>query len=134
MSDYSIALVAHDEKKAALVSFVTENIEQFLKFRLFSTGTTGSRILEALPQLSVERLKSGPMGGDQQIGAMIATGALDGLIFFVDPLTPLPHDVDVKALTRLAVLYDIPMALNRRTADLMIDHLASQSVEARNVD
>ena len=76
--------------------------------------------MEAAPSLKVTRMKSGPLGGDQQIGAMIAEGRVSMLIFFTDPLTPLPHDVDVKALTRLATVYDIPMALNRATAELLI--------------
>ena len=73
-----------------------------------------------MPELDITALKSGPLGGDQQIGALIAEGKVAGLIFFIAPLTPMPHDVDVKALTRLAVLYDIPMALNARTAELML--------------
>ncbi|MGG2477419.1 methylglyoxal synthase, partial [Rhizobium sp. BR5] len=90
-------------------------------FKIVATGTTGGRVQEACPELSVIRLKSGPLGGDQQIGAMIATGEVDVLIFFTDPLTAMPHDVDVKALTRLATVYDIPMALNRATAENLID-------------
>jgi methylglyoxal synthase len=90
-------------------------------FRIVATGTTGGRVQEACPGLEVIRLKSGPLGGDQQIGAMIATGEVDMLIFFTDPLTAMPHDVDVKALTRLATVYDIPMALNRATAENLID-------------
>jgi methylglyoxal synthase len=77
-------------------------------------------VLEAAPSLDVTRLKSGPLGGDQQIGALIAEGRVDVLIFFVDPLTPLPHDVDVKALMRLATVYDIPMALNQATAEIVL--------------
>ena len=87
---------------------------------LVATGTTGSRILEVLPELSIRRVKSGPLGGDQQIGAMIAEGVVDAVIFFVDPLTPMPHDVDVKALMRLAAVYDIPIALNRATAEIIL--------------
>lgn len=85
-----------------------------------ATGTTGRRVSEANPELNVRCMKSGPMGGDQQIGALICEGEIDVLIFFVDPLTPMPHDVDVKALTRLATVYDIPMALNRSTAEDVI--------------
>ncbi|WJH42218.1 methylglyoxal synthase [Aliirhizobium terrae] len=90
------------------------------KYRIVATGTTGGRVQEACPGLDVTRLKSGPLGGDQQIGAMIATGDVSMLIFFIDPLSALPHDVDVKALTRLATVYDIPMALNRATAENFI--------------
>jgi methylglyoxal synthase len=116
----AIALVAHDAKKDEMVAFARMHERWLTAFRLFATGTTGSRILDACPRLDITRLKSGPLGGDQQIGAMIAEGQLDGLIFFIDPLSPMPHDVDVKALTRLSVVYDIPMALNRATAELLI--------------
>jgi methylglyoxal synthase len=116
----ALALVAHDEKKDDLVRFARRHRKHLAAYDLYATGTTGSRINAALPELSVTALKSGPLGGDQQIGAMIAEGRIAGLIFFIDPLTPMPHDVDVKALTRLAVLYDIPMALNARTAELVI--------------
>ncbi|MCM5554393.1 methylglyoxal synthase [Pleomorphomonas sp. NRK KF1] len=116
----AIALVAHDARKDEMVAFARAHERRLSDFRLFATGTTGGRIREACPALDVTRLKSGPLGGDQQIGAMIAEGRLSGLIFFIDPLSPMPHDVDVKALTRLSVVYDIPMALNRATAELLI--------------
>ena len=116
-----IALIAHDQKKAEMASFALKHQVALSHFRIVATGTTGGRVLEAAPGLDVTRLKSGPLGGDQQIGAMIATGEVSMLIFFTDPLTPLPHDVDVKALTRLATVYDIPMALNRATAEKLID-------------
>ena len=118
----TLALVAHDQKKADLVDFAVQHAERLARFNLVATGTTGGRIVEAVPSLPVLALKSGPLGGDQQIGAMIAEGRIAGLIFFIDALTPLPHDVDVKALTRLAGLYDIPMALNRATAEILITH------------
>ena len=115
-----LALIAHDQKKDDLVSFVRSH-EGFLSgCDLVATGTTGGRIVEACPALTVTRMKSGPLGGDQQIGALIAEGRIDALVFFVDPLTPLPHDVDVKALMRLATVYDIPMALNRATAEIVL--------------
>ena len=91
------------------------------QWRIVATGTTGGRVLDVCPGLDITRLKSGPLGGDQQIGAMIATGEVQLLIFFVDPLTAMPHDVDVKALMRLAIVYDIPMALNRATAEQLLD-------------
>ncbi|MCO5732834.1 methylglyoxal synthase [Rhizobium sp. SSA_523] len=116
-----IALIAHDQKKAEMAEFAQKHQAALSRFRIVATGTTGARVQEAAPQLDVRRLKSGPLGGDQQIGAMIATGDVSMLIFFTDPLTPLPHDVDVKALTRLATVYDIPMALNRATAEKLID-------------
>ena len=116
----ALALVAHDARKDDMVAFAGEHAARLAGFALYATGTTGARIQEACPDLAVTRLKSGPLGGDQQIGALIAEGRLDGLFFFVDPLSPMPHDVDVKALTRLALVYDIPMALNRSTADMLI--------------
>lgn len=115
-----IALIAHDEKKQAMADFAVRRRDLLSHFQIFATGTTGSRVLAVCPDLDVTRLKSGPLGGDQQIGAMIATGEVDALIFYVDPLTPMPHDVDVKALMRLAIVYDIPMALNEATADRLI--------------
>ncbi|MBN9434076.1 MAG: methylglyoxal synthase [Bosea sp.] len=118
----ALALVAHDQKKEAMAAFARTHVARLAAFELYATGTTGGRIMEAAPSLPVTRLKSGPLGGDQQIGALIAEGRIQALIFFVDPLTPMPHDVDVKALTRLAELYDIPMALNQATAELIITH------------
>lgn len=120
-----IALIAHDLKKDDLVDWAERHHKKLSAFDIVATGTTGTRVLERCPGLPVTRVKSGPLGGDQQIGAMIATGEVDMLIFFTDPLTAMPHDVDVKALTRLATVYDIPMALNRATAENLIDfHLA----------
>ncbi|CCF21807.1 Methylglyoxal synthase [Pseudorhizobium banfieldiae] len=116
-----IALIAHDEKKDDMAEFARQHQDALSRFRIIATGTTGGRVQDACPGLDVTRLKSGPLGGDQQIGAMIATGEVDMLLFFIDPLTALPHDVDVKALTRLATVYDIPMALNRATAEKLID-------------
>lgn len=116
----TLALVAHDAKKDVMVSFAKRNLDKLVGFDLVATGTTGGRIREACPSLSVTRLKSGPLGGDQQIGALIAEGKLNGLIFFVDPLSPVPHDVDVKALMRLALVYDLPMALNLATAEILL--------------
>ncbi len=103
-----------------MADFVAMHENEISPFTLFATGTTGGRIMERCPALSVTRLKSGPLGGDQQIGAMIAEGRIDALFFFVDPLSPHPHDVDVKALMRLALVYNIPMALNRATAERLI--------------
>ncbi|QRM53765.1 methylglyoxal synthase [Sinorhizobium sp. BG8] len=116
-----IALIAHDEKKADMAEFARRKEAVLSGYRIVATGTTGGKVLEACPGLDVTRLKSGPLGGDQQIGALIATGEVDILIFFVDPLTAMPHDVDVKALMRLAIVYDIPMALNRATAEHLLD-------------
>ena len=115
-----IALVAHDETKRDLLEWVQHNAEKFRGHRFWSTGTTGKLLKEHCPELDITRLKSGPRGGDQKIGSMIADGELDMLIFFIDPMSPQPHDVDVKALTRLTTLYNIPMANNRATADFLV--------------
>jgi methylglyoxal synthase len=120
-----IALIAHDQKKDDMAEFARRHRSKLLHWRIVATGTTGGRIQEAAPDLNVTRLKSGPLGGDQQIGALIATGEVDMLVFFVDPLTPMPHDVDVKALMRLATVYDIPMALNLATADILMKTLTA---------
>ncbi len=116
----SIALVAHDNKKADLLEWARYNRGSLAKHDLFGTGTTGKMVADALGELEVQLLLSGPLGGDQQIGAMIASGELDALIFFWDPLEPQPHDPDVKALLRIAVLYNIPTACNRASADFVI--------------
>lgn len=120
MARFRLALIAHDQKKDAMVEWAARHAAQLARCELCATGTTGARILERCPDLAITRYKSGPLGGDQQIGALIAEGKLDGLVFFVDPLSPHPHDVDVKALTRLALVYDIPMACNPSTADLVV--------------
>jgi methylglyoxal synthase len=116
----AIALVAHDLKKPALVEWCGRHLDQLRRFPLIATGTTGGQIKAAYPELQIERMKSGPQGGDQQIGARIAEGRVMAVIFFVDPLTPMPHDVDVKALTRLAAVYDIPCAQSAATADCIL--------------
>lgn len=126
-----LALIAHDEKKAALVEFATRHLTALKAFDIVATGTTGSRLQSACPALSVSAMRSGPLGGDQQIGAMIAEGEVQGLIFFIDPLTPMPHDVDVKALMRLAVVYDVAMALNEATAELLIADPARLSLPCK---
>ena len=119
-----IALIAHDAKKDDMVAWAGRHLEVLEGARIVATGTTGGELLRAYPGLAVTRMKSGPLGGDQQIGAMIADDRLDALIFFTDPLSPLPHDVDVKALTRLAVVYDLPMACSPATANIILDALA----------
>ena len=115
----SIALVAHDRKKDDLVEWVELNRETLALHNLYATGQTGKRIVERTG-LNVTLLKSGPYGGDMELGAMIANKKLDYLIFFWDPLTSLPHDVDVRAVLRMSVLYNVPAACNRSTADLII--------------
>jgi methylglyoxal synthase len=113
-----IALIAHDNKKRELVEWTKYNRDTFLKCDVIATGTTG-KMLERELGIKVRCLQSGPLGGDQQIGALIAEGNVDILIFFWDPLEPLPHDQDIKALLRLAVLWNIPVACNRATADFI---------------
>jgi len=116
----TIALIAHDEKKAALSAWVRRNAAALARHRLVGTATTGRIIKEHCPDLTIETVKSGPLGGDQQIGAMIAEGRVDVLVFFPDPLTAMPHDVDVKALLRLSLVYNIPCAFNEATADVLV--------------
>jgi len=115
----NVALIAHDSRKSDLLEWVRYNRDVLREHRLFATGTTGG-LIAARIGLPVTRFKSGPLGGDQQVGARISDGALDVLIFFWDPLEPQPHDPDVKALLRIAVLYNIPTACNRATADFMV--------------
>ena len=116
----NIGLVAHDDRKAALMEWAQAHTAKLSGQRIFATGTTGSLLQETCPEFSIEILKSGPKGGDQQLGAMICENKLDALIFFVDALSPHPHDVDVKALTRLAILYDLPQAYSESTANLIM--------------
>jgi methylglyoxal synthase len=124
-----IALVAHDNRKKDLLEWVEWNYKLLIVHKLICTGTTGKLIEKTIKaklknedtvQYEITLLKSGPLGGDQQLGAMIAEGNIDLVIFLWDPMEPQPHDVDVKALLRIAVLYNIPTACNRSTADFMI--------------
>ncbi|SIN79565.1 methylglyoxal synthase [Halodesulfovibrio marinisediminis] len=126
----NIAIVAHDNCKKTMLEFVEPHHEVLLHHNLFATGTTGSLVEKLLQEKctdvegvhfkGVHKMKSGPLGGDQQLGGLIADGKIDVLIFFWDPMEPQPHDVDVKALLRLAVLYNIPTASNRSSADFLI--------------
>lgn len=125
----TVALVAHDNMKRDLAEWVDWNWEKLFECRLICTGTTGLMVEQTLAQRRLEfdeqsaditRLKSGPLGGDQQLGARIAEGKINALIFFWDPMQAQPHDVDVKALLRLATLYNVPTAVNRSSADFLI--------------
>ncbi|MBN1131822.1 MAG: methylglyoxal synthase [Bacteroidales bacterium] len=122
----NIALVAHDNRKQDLTEWVEYNADKLSNHHLICTGTTGRMVEETLDRcdrkpLSMRKLKSGPLGGDQQLGALTSEGEIDILIFFWDPMQPQPHDVDVKALLRITVLYNVPTACNRSTADFLID-------------
>ncbi|WP_295126395.1 methylglyoxal synthase [uncultured Chitinophaga sp.] len=114
-----IALIAHDHKKAEMIEWAVYNKTVLSRHELYATGTTGKLIEEAL-DVSVRKLLSGPLGGDQQIGSMVAEGKVDVIIFFWDPMEALPHDPDIKALLRLGVVWNIPMASNRASADFLM--------------
>ena len=127
-----IGLVAHDSKKADLIEWVTYNRQILLRHDLVATGTTGTLLEEALG-VGIRKLQSGPLGGDQQLGALIADGEIDFLVFFWDPLEPQPHDTDVKALLRIAVVWNIPIACDRASADFMISSPLMESAYQRRV-
>ena len=125
----NIAIVAHDNRKKDIIEWASYNWQELIQHDLICTGTTGKLVEETLREKcekynkvppTVTRLKSGPLGGDQQLGALIVEGQVDMLIFFWDPMQPQPHDVDVKALLRITVLYNIPTASNRSTADFIV--------------
>lgn len=125
----NIAIVAHDNRKKDIIEWASFNWKELVQHNLICTGTTGKLVEETLIEKCIEynavpptvtKLKSGPLGGDQQLGALIVEGMVDILIFFWDPMQPQPHDVDVKALLRITVLYNIPTASNRSTADFIV--------------
>jgi methylglyoxal synthase len=121
-----IALVAHDAKKEELCAWAKGQEALLKDYEILATGNTGGRLQDETA-LNVSRLLSGPLGGDAQLGAMIAEGRLDALIFFIDPLTAVPHDVDVKSLLRLAILYNTPLAVNEASATAILKHPPEQT-------
>lgn len=127
-----IALVAHDHKKQDLLDWATFNRTMLVQHDLIATGTTGSLLEQAL-ETGIQKLNSGPLGGDQQIGAKVAEGLIDFIIFFWDPLQPQPHDPDVKALLRIAVVWNVPVACNRASADFMISSPLMSSTYERTL-
>jgi methylglyoxal synthase len=129
-----IALIAHDNMKRDILEWARFNQGTLSRHELYGTGTTGG-LLEKELDLPVHRFRSGPLGGDQQVGAGVAEGRIDFIIFFWDPLAPHPHDVDVKALLRVAVVYNVPIACNRATADFLLSsHLMDEEYERRLPD
>jgi methylglyoxal synthase len=136
----NIALVAHDNRKADLIEWVEWNKDKLNGKHLICTGTTGKLVEEALlkhgnksENLDIKKLRSGPLGGDQQLGALISGGKIDMFIFLWDPMQPQPHDVDVKALLRIATLYNIPTACNRSSADFLISSMLMDQEYHRKV-
>ncbi|MBO2534768.1 methylglyoxal synthase [Rummeliibacillus suwonensis] len=125
-----IALIAHDKKKSDMVQFATAYRDILAQHELFATGTTGQRVIDATG-LNVKRFRSGPLGGDQQIGAMIANNDMDMVIFFRDPLTAQPHEPDVSALIRLSDVYQIPLATNMGTAEVLLKGLEKGFIDWR---
>lgn len=126
-----IALIAHDTKKPDMVQFATAYETIFKEHELYGTGTTGTRIMEAT-SLKIHRFKSGPLGGDQQIGSMIAKNEMDLVLFFRDPLAAQPHEPDITALIRLCDVYGIPLATNMATAEILVKGLQRGDFQFRN--
>jgi methylglyoxal synthase len=129
----NIVLIAHDNKKDELLEWVEFNNDALSNHNLFGTGTTG-KLIEERVESRITKFKSGPFGGDQQVGAAIAEDRINMMIFFWDPLEPLPHDPDIKALLRIAAVYNIPVATNRATADFLISSPLLNSVYERKIE
>ena len=127
-----IALVAHDNMKREMLEWATEHKDELKNHTLIATGSTGKLIAESTG-LTIERMRSGPLGGDQQIGARISDGGIDVLLFFWDPLEPQPHDPDIRALLRIAVVWNIPVACNRASADFILSSPLLGDVYQRRV-
>jgi methylglyoxal synthase len=127
-----IALVAHDNMKREMLEWATEHKDELKNHTLIATGSTGKLIAESTG-LTIERMRSGPLGGDQQIGARISDGGIDVLLFFWDPLEPQPHDPDIRALLRIAVVWNIPVACNRASADFILSSPLLGGVYQRRV-
>ena len=128
----SIALIAHDNKKQDMVAWCQEHKDELANHKLYATGTTGM-LIEKEAGLQITKLISGPLGGDQQVGSLISEGAVDVLIFFWDPFEPMPHDPDVKALLRIAAVWNIPIACNHSSADFLIASPLFNSASVRDV-
>ena len=128
--DMNIAFIAHDKKKDEMVRLTTAYKEIIKEHQIFATGTTGQRIIDATG-LNVHRFKSGPLGGDQQIGAYVSDNKIDLVIFLRDPLTPQPHEPDISALLRLCDVYEIPLATNLGTSEVLLRGLGSGFIEWR---
>ncbi|GAB7020197.1 methylglyoxal synthase [Halostagnicola bangensis] len=120
-----LALIAHDEKKSELIEFVQTHESQLLEYDLIATGTTGKRLLEAT-ELEIERMESGPLGGDLMIGGQVAEGRLDGIVFLRDPLTAQPHEPDISALLRICDVHDTALATNLETAEYLLEGVANR--------
>ena len=122
-----VALIAHDEKKKDMVIFACNHMEHLKKIPLVATGTTGTLVAKAIPGLDIQKVASGPMGGDAQISAMIVEDKIEAVVFFIDPLSSHPHDPDIHGLLRICMVYNIPIALNEASADILFKHLITKT-------